>query len=232
MSPKAVFLDFGGTLANPAREVEEPWRMWSRVAHEFGLGIEDSIIQETNREADRLFHERMYEYHGRTDEFWRLRDTWMMDQLGIRNPRSEFFEALQRAFEDPSLVRPYPETAEVLHSLRSKGKYVGIISNYTDRLLILLDHYGLRGYLDSVTYSQEVGAEKPDPRIFAVALSRAGCPPGEAVHVGDSWESDYLGAKRAGMIPVLLNRGRQPPREECLEIQDLRSLLGLLGRLP
>ncbi len=232
MSPKAVFFDFGGTLANPVHEMEEPWRMWSRVLQEFGAGIEDSTLQEANRAADERFHGRMYEYHGRTREFWTLRDTWMVDRLGIKDRRDRILTALQRAFEDPSLVRPYPETIEVLQSLHSKGGHVGVISNYTDRLLFLLDHYGLRGYLDSVTYSQEAGVEKPDPQIFALAMSRARCLPEEAIHVGDSWESDYLGAKRAGMTPVLVNRHGRPPPEGSLEIPDLRPLLSLVERLP
>jgi FMN phosphatase YigB (HAD superfamily) len=59
------------------------------------------------------------------------------------------------------------------------------------------------GYFDSVTYTQEAGANKPDPTIFQLALKRAGCSPNEAVHVGDSYEKDVLGARRIGIMPIL-----------------------------
>lgn len=231
MGPKAVFFDFGGTLVATTPELEEPWRAWSKVIRQFGLDIGESTLRETNREADRIFHPRIYDFHGRTREYWRLHDTWMIDRLGVTAHHREMFEAVQAVFEDSSLVHPFPETAEVLKSLRSRGVHVGVISNFTDQLLVLLQRHGLRDYFDSVTYSQEAGADKPDPRIFALALSRAGRRPDEAVHVGDSWESDYLGAKRSGMTPVLVNRGRHAPLESGLEIPDLRPLPDLLGKV-
>jgi putative hydrolase of the HAD superfamily len=47
---------------------------------------------------------------------------------------------------------------------------------------------------------------KPDPRIFEIALARAGVGPAEAVMVGDSWENDIQGARAAGVRAVWFNR--------------------------
>jgi len=75
-----------------------------------------------------------------------------------------------------------------------------------------------------VTFTQEVGVQKPDPRVFRYALEPAGKQSAESLYVGDSWEADYLGAKSAGMMAVWLNRTGQPARGPCREIRSLHDL--------
>jgi putative hydrolase of the HAD superfamily len=52
-----------------------------------------------------------------------------------------------------------------------------------------------------------VGVEKPNARIFQMALERAGLGPGQAVYVGDLYSVDVLGARAAGLPAVLLDPG-------------------------
>jgi putative hydrolase of the HAD superfamily len=232
MTLRAIFFDFGGTLASLAPSLEEPWRVWSQVAEQFQLNISDSEIQRVNEEADVKFGERIYVYHGRTAEFWRLRDMWVMDQLGVVTRKREFFSTLQAVFEDPARIQLYPETLDVLRELRARELHIGVISNFTDGLLPILKHHGLDVLLDSITYSQEVGVEKPNPRVFLRALMRANCRPEDAVHIGDLWESDYVGATGVGMTAVWLNRNRNPAPVACQEIRNLRQLPSLLTANP
>lgn len=57
--------------------------------------------------------------------------------------------------------------------------------------------------------------EKPDPRIYEIALERAGnISPGEALHIGDSMRKDYVPAKSIGMHALLLDRFKTPDAEE------------------
>jgi HAD superfamily hydrolase (TIGR01549 family) len=230
MPARAVFFDFGGTLGTLAPPIDEPWKAWSRVARELELVIPDTRIQAVNKEADRRYEGQIYAYHGRTQDFWRMRDMWVIDRLGITSRKREFFDALQAIFGDPTLVQLYPETMEVLTETRSLGFHTGVISNFTDDLLSILKHHGLDALFDSVTYSQAVGVQKPDSRVFAQALKRAGCSPAEAVHVGDSWEGDYLGATRAGMRAIWLNRRGISPPEHCDMVRDLHGILPLLSK--
>lgn len=229
MTLRAVFFDFGGTLGYLDPIIDEPWKAWSEVARHLGLAIPDSQIQRVNEEADRRFNGQIYDYHGRTHEFWRMRDTWVIERLGVTARRKEFFETLQAIFGDPSRVQLYPETRAALEETRTFGCRMGVISNFTDSLPTLLHHHGLDAFFDSVTYSQAVGARKPDPRVFLHALELAGCEPEEAVHVGDSWEGDYLGAGRAGMTALWLNREKRPAPSPCQEISDLRGLRPFLS---
>jgi putative hydrolase of the HAD superfamily len=228
MTRKTVFFDFGGTLGSLAPSIDEPWRAWAQVANRFGHGIAESRIRAVNEEADRRFEGQIYAYHGRTAEFWRMRDMWVIDRLGIASNRDDFFNALQTIFGDPSLVQLFPETREVLEHLRAQGYRLGIISNFTDGLIPILEYHRLGPFFESVTYSQAVGTQKPDPLVFTYALSQADCNASEAVHVGDSWEGDYLGARRAGLEAIWLNRERRTPPAPCREITDLRGLLPVL----
>ena len=229
MTLRAVFFDFGGTLGYLNPVIDEPWKAWSKAARDLEIAIPDSEIQRVNKEADRRFQGRIYEYHGRTEEFWKMRDTWAIERLGVTARRKEFFETLQAIFGDPSRVHLYPETREVLEETRTLGCHMGVISNFTDGLPIILQYHGLDVFFDSITYSQAVGAEKPDSRVFLHALQLARCEPEEAVHVGDSWEGDYLGASRAGMTALWLNRDKRPAPSPCKQIPDLRGLRPLLS---
>ncbi len=68
------------------------------------------------------------------------------------------------------------------------------------------DRCGLKDRFAFVIFSQDVGVEKPDKRIFEIAAQRAGCQLNQLLHVGDSLESDVAGANRAGVRSVWLNR--------------------------
>lgn len=194
------------------------------------MGIPHARLERANEEADRRFGGLIYAYHGRTADFWRLRDMWVIDQLGVKRRRGEFFDTLQAMFDDPSQIQLYPETRAVLANLRSKGFSMGVISNFTDKLLTLLQHHGLREFFETVTYSQEVGAEKPDGRLFSRALGRAHRKPAGAVHIGDSWLSDYMGARQAGLRAIWLNRDGGDPPGPCEMIRALSDLPPLLAQ--
>jgi putative hydrolase of the HAD superfamily len=98
-----------------------------------------------------------------------------------------------------------------------------------DYLPVIIANLGWSAYFDTVTFTQEVGLQKPDPRVFRFALARAGQRPADSVYVGDSWEADYLGATNAGLKAVWLNRGGRPAPEPCREIGSLKDLHPLLN---
>jgi putative hydrolase of the HAD superfamily len=87
---------------------------------------------------------------------------------------------------------------------------------------------GLTDRFDAVVVSGDLGTAKPDPAVYAHALSALGAEPGDAVMVGDSLRNDVDGALAAGLGAVWLNRdGRPRPQDR----PDLREIAGL-GELP
>jgi putative hydrolase of the HAD superfamily len=94
--------------------------------------------------------------------------------------------------------RVLPGVTETLRELRARGLEVAIVSNWDISLHERVEELGLRPLTTTVVTSAEAGSEKPDPRIFRVALERLGVDPARAVHVGDG-EADADGAAAAGI---------------------------------
>jgi putative hydrolase of the HAD superfamily len=89
--------------------------------------------------------------------------------------------------------------------LRARGVPVAVVSNSEGQLRQLFDNLGLQEAFDFVIDSHHVGVEKPDPRIFALALSRFGVAPARALHIGDTYATDVVGARAAGMQVALID---------------------------
>ena len=132
------------------------------------------------------------------------------DSLGDLRARCArvFAEALGADLEEASAAlfdalrfEPYDDVPAALELLRPRRLVV--CSNWDCSLPEVLAGAGIE--VDAVVTSAQVGAAKPDTRIFAAALAAAGCSPDEAVHVGDSADADG-GAEAAGIRLVLLRR--------------------------
>jgi putative hydrolase of the HAD superfamily len=102
-----------------------------------------------------------------------------------------------------------PNALDVLGALRAR-KTLGLVSNFEHppHIYLLLSRLGLARLFDTVVVSGDVGVEKPDPRIFELALRQVGLEPREAVYVGDTAE-DVQGALAAGMCPILIRRDEE-----------------------
>lgn len=229
MTLRVIFFDWGGTLAAPSPMFRDPALVWVHVAHELGLAeLVEAEVRAKMEAIDPPWQQRMYGYLGRTDEFWHEYNLAVMDALDLRERREELDRRVSATFEAPDAYRLFPEVREVLAGLRTRGLRLGVISNHSERLLRVVRRLNLDGDLDPVVITQQVGAEKPDRRVFEFALERADCEAGEAVHVGDTFEADYLGATRAGLRGVWLNRKGSPPPAPCEVVTDLREFAARL----
>ena len=115
--------------------------------------------------------------------------------------------ALTRTLLDALRFAAYPDVTPALAALRRRGARLVVVSNWDISLHEALAASGLTGLVDGVVCSAEFGQAKPAPGIFAAALELAGVTAGQAIHVGDSYEEDVVGARAVGIEPVLLARG-------------------------
>ena len=141
------------------------------------------------------------------------------------------------AYHDTKLayLKPDPDLIPTLIALRDNGCKIGIVSNgrsvkQWEKIIRL----GLQNFFHVVVISEEAGFEKPDSKIFKVALKKLNVKANEAVYVGDTLETDIFGANKSGLISVrLLKRKRresQPdkairPKVTIRRISELLSLL-------
>ena len=110
---------------------------------------------------------------------------------------------------------------------------MGVLSNLRRDMDQLCRQLGLASYLDFCISPEEAGAEKPHPPMFLAALERAAVSAPEAVHVGDQYRSDVLGAQAVGIHGVLLDRGGWlNDVTDCPKIASLSELGSLLAGAP
>lgn len=100
----------------------------------------------------------------------------------------------------------YSDTKEALKKLSENYK-IGIIANQEFGTEQRLTNFDIRKYIDLVIASAEEGVEKPDLRIFRIALERADCKAEEAVMVGDRIDNDIIPANKIGMETVWIKQG-------------------------
>ncbi|XP_015065558.2 haloacid dehalogenase-like hydrolase domain-containing protein 3 [Solanum pennellii] len=120
------------------------------------------------------------------------------------------YSRIYATFGSAAPYRIFPDAIPFLRWLRKRDVTVGLVSNAEYRYRdIILPALGLNqgSEWDFGVFSGLEGVEKPDPRIFEIALKKAGnVAPEEALHIGDSLRKDYLAARGVGMHALLLDR--------------------------
>ncbi len=165
-------------------------------------------------------------------QWWRDLVFQVFSPLGSFPAFDAYFEELYDFFAQPRAWRLYPDTRPSLEALHARGIRLGVISNFDSRLFGLLDGLGIARFFDPTVISTRAGAAKPDTAIFSHALARHGLAPECAVHVGDSYEMDVLGAQAAGLRPVLIDRrAKSSEPGTALSVSALVHIPALLDRL-
>ena len=199
-APTAVLLDFGGTLdADGVAWKERFFRLFAEEAgaerESFGrayYGADDALV-------------------GTVPGDLSFTDTVELLSRGVAG-------ALGRPEAAPGVAQRFLADARralavsrgVLSGLSARYR-LGIVSNFYGNLAAVCREEGLSPHLCATVDSVVVGAEKPDPRIFAAALAAVGVSPGQAVFVGDSLPRDMAGARGLGIPHVWLRAGPGSP---------------------
>ena len=125
----------------------------------------------------------------------------------------------------------YPDVLPTLRALA--GRYrLGVVANQRSLVREALERDGVAPFIDIWAISEEVGAEKPDPRIFRYALRAAGVDPAAAVHVGNRLDTDVRGAHQAGLRAVWVLRGEAPPSPTPDQCAEPEAVVGGLAEVP
>lgn len=182
-------------------------------------------------------------------DWWKevVRNTYL--EVGV--PADILVEYMEDVF--PELYHEYftgpggwELTNDALYVLEEIGKWktflgtaapkVGVISNFDERLHVLLESLGIAHHFDFVLTSKECGMEKPSRQIFDIALTRCGIyDRTQAVHVGADFEPDIGGAAAAGWNAVFVKGPpftapeHNPTNAQYQRAGDLARFLDILG---
>lgn len=207
---KVIFLDAVGTLFGVKGSVG---KVYQELAQQAGVVVSAEALDQAFYQSFRAAPPPVFpstelqKLPEQEFEWWRVIALQTFQQVGVLEQFpdfSVFFADLYRYFAtaDPWFV--YPEIYSTLKRWQQLDIELGVLSNFDSRLYSVLSALDLAKFFTSVTISTEVGAAKPDPQIFAVALSKHQCPARLAWHIGDSFKEDYQGARAAGLRAIWL----------------------------
>lgn len=227
---RAISFDVNGTLIHSPRLGE----VYSEILGRHGIEAEPGRAYQTVRRVWEEFScsrqpgEDLFASHPEGSRgFWYQFIERVCQHLGSEPPspfaKAELFQCFMGA--DPWDV--YPEVPEVLAALQGKGIRIVVVSNWDDRLPVLLENLQLTRFFESIVFSAGVGVEKPFPAIFRRVLEELSLPPQEVVHIGDRLREDVEGARGVGMQSIHLTRDSDEG-----DLRDLRPLPDLIPDLP
>ncbi|MGZ7095039.1 MAG: TIGR02253 family HAD-type hydrolase [Methanobacterium sp.] len=132
-----------------------------------------------------------------------------------------------------ALLRLFPQTTKTLIFLKEKGYKLGVISNGKTikqwEKLIRLD---LHHFFDHVITSEEARVEKPDTRIFELAMKKMECNANNSIMIGNKFREDIIGALNSGMGAILINSKLKESDKEYLEKEGTKiEVLDNIGEI-
>lgn len=223
-SIKTIFLDAGGVLV---------WPNWRRIADALRAhGID--VAPEALAAADPVVRHQLDLSTGMSaagDQKRALRFFEMiLARVGV--PVSSAAESALTALRDyhakenlwefvPEFVKP------ALAELRQQGLKLVVVSNSNGTLQRAFARLGLAQLVDVIVDSHEVGAEKPDRRLFDVALDLSGADRSTTVHLGDLYSIDVVGARNAGLTGMLVDQADLYQSVDCSRIRSIAELPSL-----
>jgi putative hydrolase of the HAD superfamily len=227
---RAVLFDAGETLVHPVPSFPE---VFSRLVEDAGHRCEpDAVVAASSIVLERFSEaaardERWTTSPDRSRRFWTTIYERMLIELELP-ARDGLRDALYRGFTDLANYGLFDDVVPTLDALASSGATLGVVSNYEPWLEDLLAATGVDERLPVRAISGIEGIEKPDPRLYELALARAGVEASDAAYVGDNPEFDVDPPEALGMFAVLIDRRGRHGGHGGPRVTDLRELPALL----
>lgn len=237
--PEVLFLDVGDTLirAHPS---------WAGVYRqgllEAGIDLaekdlERALLQETQAGGWWLDETPFEPTEANSFATVMAFDAAVLARLGHPDLGQDAFRLIEDAFARRSAWYVYPDVLPALDALNRAGIRLCVISNFVWGAPELIHDLELAAHFEALVISARVGFQKPNPGIFRHAVAQMRIQPERAMHVGDSYRADVIGARRVGIRAALIARGANDAarlREEhsdpdLVVLSDLFDLLDLLG---
>ncbi len=221
---ETVFLDAGGVLVHPN---------WARVADALvGRGVATSASALTAAEPHAKREMDLATVMARTDDRQRgwIYFESVLRHAGVDASTAAAGEALAevRAYHDVHNVWEHvpDDVVPMLAGLRGLGVRLVVVSNANGRLHQMFARVGLTPHVDVVLDSHDYGVEKPDPRLFHLALAASGAEAATTLHVGDFFHIDVVGARAAGLAAaVLFDSAALYDEVDCPRVHRLETLV-------
>jgi putative hydrolase of the HAD superfamily len=222
-SSEAVVFDCAGTLLrlDPLPEV-----IFRDAAAELGLDLDLDNIARAYEVVE--FALKMKSSELKSDvarsAFYRAFNAGLCAALGIQGSLEQLHPILLHCFATRRHWVAFEDAADTLRAIR-KFTPVHALANWDKGLDDVLRRTGLRDLLGDAAASEMLGAEKPARACFDTFLSRNALNPARVIYVGNEYVADVVGAREAGLTPILVDRDDRLPAADCLRVRALRDLV-------
>ncbi len=229
--PEVILLDAVGTLFGVRDSVGE---VYANFASQFGVNAEPQALNSAFFKAFEASPPMAFpgvdpnQIPQLEFEWWQKIAIETFEAVGVLEEFTDFSQFFQDLYQHFATAEPwfvYPDVKPALKRWRKRNILLGVLSNFDSRLYSVLDALELTQFFTSVTISTEVGAAKPDFKIFNWILAECYyCVlPEDICHIGDSFQADYQGAKAAGLEAILINRNssKKIAPLECKTLEDV-----------
>jgi HAD superfamily hydrolase (TIGR01549 family) len=177
--------------------------------------------------------EKVYDQHLKSHT-GSLRSKLCMEFFGSLDLKGEIMEFATASWNfQPSDM--YDDAKKTIEELRASGLKIGLVANQPKSAVESLKRDGIFDLTDFLGISAVVGLEKPDPRIFELALTELGTKAAETIHIGNRLDTDVIPAKSLGFKTVWILRGEAnpTPSQEDLKVPDIvaKNLINLAEQI-
>lgn len=220
---KAVLFDFGDTLATLAPSREE---LFIRAARDVGLTLQLESIKRAYQIVD--FHNKYSSVNIRDrDGFYRNYNEQLAEALGISSHLSRLNPALIEQFKKNKKWELFAEVPAALTHPKLQHLPLVIVANWDSNLSSLAEQLGIRQAFSAILPSETAGVEKPDPTFFQLAVAQLSLSveSDRILYVGNEYRADVVGARAAGLVPVLIDRNHLYDHADCLRFSSLLEWL-------
>ncbi len=153
----------------------------------------------------------------------------VFDTAGIEGAQRPGLQQYYDRFQDGRYLDVYGDVRPTLEKLQERGVRLGVLSNWSEHLSHVLERHDLDRYFSFLVVSAEAGCEKPDERIFRMAIDHAEAPVDRILYIGDYPEEDILPAEGVGLDALLIDRYEKYGRYRLPSIRNLTDVPGLIG---
>lgn len=229
MSPPCyIFFDVDDTLI----EWTVRWpEAFARAAAEVGVtvGPDECLAVLETALSNGVYTDLVRRHAADEDDraFWLAYDGKLLEMLGVKHNLRQATERVVGILTQPGSRRLFPDVPDALDSLSRTGARLGIVTGRPRAEPDLRD-LGVRSYFHHLIDAFSARSGKDEGHMFHLAAEAAAADDAPAWHVGDNYELDVLGARAAGLRPVLLDRKGAHRDADCPRIESLSELPSLL----
>lgn len=216
----AVVFDLDGTLHDHNGSVTAALRTWLPA---LGADVDDGLIVSWF-EIEELHFPQWSAGKITYQDQRRLRLIDFLPLIHVTPGPSKELDALYDGYLEhyEASWMAYGDVAQALETVEAAGLRIAILTNGTaTQQRAKVAAIGLADRIDFILTSEEIGVGKPEPRAYLAVSQRLGVHPSRALHIGDRYDLDVLGARAAGFDAAHLDRPGSGPSGEPRRMRSL-----------